>query len=134
MIKREATCGCGQLMIVCTGEPTRVSMCHCFACQRRTGSTFGVQAWFPRDAVSINRGVGKQYERRADSGRMVILNFCPNCGTTIYWTAEQRPDLIAVAVGTFADPSFQMPRHSVWEKRQHPWITSIAEQQIEHSD
>ena len=59
MIKREATCGCGQLMIVCTGEPTRVSMCHCFACQHRTGSTFGGQAWFPRDAVSINHGVGK---------------------------------------------------------------------------
>jgi hypothetical protein len=109
-------------------------MCHCFACQRRTGSTFGVQAWFARDAVSINRGVGKQYERRADSGRMVVFNFCPNCGTTIYWAAEQRPDLIAVAIGTFADPSFEMPRYSVWEKRQHTWINSISDQQMEHSD
>jgi hypothetical protein len=32
----------------------------------------------------------------------------------------------------FADPDFEKPRNSVWEKR--PWTTAIAEQQIEHSD
>jgi hypothetical protein len=64
----------------------------------------------------------------------VTFNFCPECGGTVFWEAEQRPELIAVAVGMFADPDFEMPCNSVWEKRQHPWTTAIAEQQIEHSD
>jgi hypothetical protein len=64
----------------------------------------------------------------------VTFNFCPECGGTVFWEPEQRPELIAVAVGMFADPDFEKPRNSVWEKRQHPWTTAIAEQQIEHSD
>jgi hypothetical protein len=29
----------------------RVSICHCFACQKRTGSAFGYQARFPREQI-----------------------------------------------------------------------------------
>jgi hypothetical protein len=50
---RIATCSCEQLKVTCTGEPVRISMCHCLACQRRTGSVFGVQARFPSDNVQI---------------------------------------------------------------------------------
>lgn len=31
----------------------RISICHCHACQKRTGSAFGVQARFPKDQVVI---------------------------------------------------------------------------------
>ena len=109
-------------------------MCHCLECQRRTGSIFGVQAFYPREQVRLAKGSAKRYARRADSGRTVTFNFCPECGGTVFWEPEQRPELIAVAVGMFADPDFEKPRNSVWEKRQHPWTTAIAEQQIEHSD
>jgi len=37
-----------------TGEPIRVSICHCLACQRRTGSVFGAQARFPQEAVTVS--------------------------------------------------------------------------------
>ena len=30
----------GQLTASCTGEPVRVSVCHCLDCQKRTGSAF----------------------------------------------------------------------------------------------
>jgi hypothetical protein len=38
--RREASCSCGQLRLVAHDEPVLVTMCHCFACQRRTGSAF----------------------------------------------------------------------------------------------
>lgn len=47
MTTRTASCSCGQLQIEVQGEPVRVSVCHCLACQRRTGSLFGEQARFP---------------------------------------------------------------------------------------
>ncbi len=39
-----ASCCCGALRALPSTPPVRVSMCHCTACQRRTGSVFGVQA------------------------------------------------------------------------------------------
>jgi len=134
MIKREASCSCGQLQIICQDDPVRVSMCHCLACQRRTGSTFGVQAWYARAQVRPARGIAKRYVRRADSGRTVTFSFCPECGGTVFWEPERSPDLIAVAVGAFADPDFEKPSLSVRERRMHPWTVAIGEQQIEHAD
>jgi hypothetical protein len=40
----------------------------------------------------------------------------------IYWEAEGFPGLIAVAVGSFADPAFPAPAHSVCERRRHHWV------------
>jgi len=32
------------------------------------------------------------------------------------------PELIAVAVGSFADPSFPPPTQSVWNESRHAWV------------
>ena len=53
MTTRQASCSCGQLSVTCEGEPVRISICHCNACQKRTGSVFGTQARFPREQVTI---------------------------------------------------------------------------------
>ena len=134
MTNHEAACSCGQLRLICQGDPVRVSMCHCLECQRRTGSTFGVQAWFPREQVRSIAGSDKSYARHADSGRVVTFHFCPQCGGTVFWESERAPGMIAVAVGTFADSDFPAPSFSVWERRRHPWTIAIGDRQIEHSD
>ena len=46
MTARHASCSCGQLRIETSGEPFRVSVCHCLNCKRRSGSAFAVQARF----------------------------------------------------------------------------------------
>ncbi len=58
MNTRIATCSCGRLTATEAGEPARVSVCHCLACQRRTGSVFGAQVRFAGRQVSINGEVG----------------------------------------------------------------------------
>jgi hypothetical protein len=52
MNTRTASCSCGQLTVVTAGDPIRVSVCHCLACQRRTGSVFGAQARFARKSFA----------------------------------------------------------------------------------
>ena len=44
MTTRHAGCSCGQLQLTIEGESARISMCHCLACQRRTGAVFSNQA------------------------------------------------------------------------------------------
>jgi hypothetical protein len=67
-------------------------------------------------------GSSKEYVRDGQEGRKLRFHFCPDCGTTVFWRAEKRPDLIGVALGAFADPSFPEPTLSIWEEVQHSWV------------
>jgi hypothetical protein len=119
---RHAACSCGQLRLTVEGEPVRVSICHCLACQRRTGSVFGVQARFDAEQVATE-GSSRQYIRVSDEGqKRGFFHFCPDCGATVFYTTEAMPGTVAVPVGAFADPSFPAPTTSVWEERQHSWL------------
>jgi hypothetical protein len=107
----------------------RVSVCHCLACQRRTGSVFGAQARFPATAVAI-KGESREYVRTGDSGGQLHFNFCATCGATVFYALASTPELIAIPVGAFAEPAFPSPKHSVYENRMHPWV--VVPKDIEH--
>ena len=132
MSTRRACCRCGQLSAECSGEPARVSVCHCLACQQRSGSAFAAQARFSDDQVKIE-GDSKSWTRIADSGNAITYHFCPECGSTVHFSGGNFPDLVAIPVGAFADPTFPHPRFSVWEARKHRW-TEILGEDVEHSD
>jgi hypothetical protein len=121
MSTRLASCSCGQLEVTVRCEPVRISMCHCLACQRRTGSVFGAQARFPASQVEI-AGVSQSWTRKADSGNLITFHFCPGCGSTVYYLPEKEPEVVAVPIGAFADPGFPPPKVSVYEARRHPWV------------
>jgi hypothetical protein len=127
-MKRRAACSCGALSVEIDGEPVRISVCHCLACQRRTGSAFGVQARFPRASASVS-GASTAYARTGDSGGTATFHFCPTCGAIVYYEIDAMPDVIAIPVGAFADPAFPGPTIAVYEARRHPWVTidGIAE-------
>jgi hypothetical protein len=131
MTSREASCNCGSLRLRAEGEPVRISICHCLACQRRTGSAFAVQARFPADRVQIS-GEARDHVRISDAGEQRTFSFCPDCGATVFYTTEDAPDLIAVPVGAFADPSFPPPTVSVHEARMHGWVTLSDEIERDH--
>lgn len=121
MTDRRASCSCGKLSVRTRGEPVRISVCHCLACQRRTGSAFGVQARFPEDAVSITGG-SREFARTGDEGTTARFHFCPDCGATVFWRMDAIPGFVTVPVGAFADPAFPGPKVSVYGIRQHPWV------------
>jgi hypothetical protein len=107
-----------------------VSVCHCLACQKRTGSTFGAQARFPKDKVTV-RGESTSWTRTGDSGMKIEFRFCATCGSTVYYTIDAQPDLVAVAVGAFADRDFPEPRFAVYEARRHAWVKLEPKGEIE---
>jgi hypothetical protein len=122
---RTATCSCGGLTIRCDGDPAKVPLCHCLACQRRTGSTFGIAAFYPRDATQP-KGASSSYTRPSDSGFAVTFHFCGGCGSTVFWYPSRKPDMVAVAVGCFADPAFPAPDQSVYGEHRHDWVALRA--------
>ena len=120
---RTASCACGQLSLTLSGDPAFVGICNCTQCQKRTGSVFGVSAYFNRGQVSAVAGEHKAYERSSDAGRSLEAHFCPECGSSVFWYAEAFPDLIGTATGCFADPAFPAPGAVVWAAHKHEWVS-----------
>ena len=121
MTKHTASCACGALRVRLEAQPLRISLCHCEACKKRTGSAFGVAVFFARDAADIS-GQSRTFERSGESGKQIVFHFCPACGSTVFWYPEMRPDRIAVALGAFGDDSVFIPEQAVHQEQKAPWI------------
>jgi hypothetical protein len=120
MSSRTASCYCGQLKIEVQGEPLGVGVCHCLACQQRTGSVFAALAAYA--APYTVTGKATEFVRTGDHGSKFRFRFCPICGSTVFHTEEGVEGRVSVAVGAFADPTFPPPEDSVYEHRRHAWV------------
>ncbi len=118
----EARCQCGALRAeIEAGARPYTTICHCLACQRRSGSPFGAIAYFRRELVRIV-GEAREFTRASDAGPSISFGFCLGCGSTISVFLEKNPDLLGVPVGAFGDASFPPPEISVWEQEKHDWV------------
>jgi hypothetical protein len=117
----DAQCLCGALKLTLQAPSQLAVACHCFACQRRTGSLFSVGAFYPIDTVEIS-GAATEFVHIGDSGRSVRTYFCPTCGSTLYWKPDALPSMIGVAVGALAAPDFPAPGLSIFERSKHDWL------------
>lgn len=131
MTERTASCRCGQLKAAVTGDPVRVSACHCLDCKKRSGSAFAVQARWPVERFK-SEGVSKTWLQLADSGNRITHHFCPECGSGLHYFIENKFDgLVAIPLGAFDDPYFASPKFSVWEERKNDWVEIVGED-VEH--
>jgi len=124
-VPRIAQCSCGAVNVTVDGEPSAVVACHCLECQRRTGSVFGVGAYFPEERAMFS-GATTPFSRPTESGESFIAYFCATCGTTLFWRAGKFPGHVGIAVGAFTDPSFPPPVRSVLEQSRHAWVDVSA--------
>jgi hypothetical protein len=119
-----AICACGAASITLDGPPTTLGVCHCTNCKRRTGSAFGISAYFGRDKVIEQRGDTKVYAfHHAAANHEQQRHFCTNCGTTLFWFISSMPDKIGVAGGCFADQGLPEPQYSVSHDKKAPWVS-----------
>lgn len=125
----QARCVCGAVTADLPGPSAQIVACHCVDCQRRTGSPFGVGAYYPADAVRCS-GPVTEFVRPTEAGGEFRTSFCSVCGTSVYWTTSGKPNMIGIAVGAIADPTYPAPVSSLWERSRHTW-TSI-DNAVEH--
>ena len=119
MAEREATCTCGDLRVTLEGDPMLVSACCCTRCQRRTGSFFGVTAYFRPAQMTARSGAASEF-RRGEA----VFRFCPRCGTSLWWAFDWGDDILGVAGGCFADPTLPGPHRMTFTATGHPFVTS----------
>lgn len=108
----EGSCLCGDVRITATGDPYRVSLCHCFDCRKHHGAVFGASAIFPEAAVAVT-GDTHHYGGR---------HFCPRCGSSVF---ARTGDEIEVHLGTLDEISQFTPTYENWAIRREGWLPPL---------
>jgi hypothetical protein len=53
---------------------------------------------------------------------VLTFHFCPECGSTVWYTNDAFPGAVGIPLGAFADRTFDVPSFSVYERSRHAWV------------
>lgn len=126
-MQRTATCCCGQASILVEGDPKFHLVCHCDDCKKRTGSAFGISAYFADEQIRSKHGTTETYEIDATETKQE-RHFCRVCGTTLYWKIDRFPgipgraSLTGIAGGCFVDNPLPAPTLTANNKGKCAWL------------
>ena len=90
----------------------------------------GCAAPLQRVPAAYRRAVWRRW-LLARGGGTLTNSFCPDCGSTAFWTVTKHPGLLGIAAGAFAGPGFPPPLRSVWEVDRLAWIDIAAPQHFD---
>lgn len=128
-IQRTARCACGSAKVVVAGDPYRVLGCYCNYCQRATGTSHRIAAWFKDDQVVSIEGKTNIFND-SERSKGIDFHFCPTCGTTLFWTFNHVSGYHAIAVGCFNDPGFPKPVYEMHLSKKIHWVPPVPD--VEH--
>ena len=112
---REGGCGCGAVRYRVEGEPIFVNNCHCRLCQRQTGSTSVVNAFFEGERVTLLQGALRDHVVTAGSGGSHTIRRCGECGAALWSVYPRLGSLgVGVRVGTLDDPDAWRPDAAIF--------------------
>ena len=113
-----------------THFPSTYALCHCTDCKRRTGSAFGMSAYFSTTEIIKQEGPTASYTfHNEEQGFDPTRHFCPTCGTTLFWHTSTLPKLVGIAADCFAGLLPGQPNVSVSDAKRCEWV-SLPEQWI----
>jgi len=119
----EGGCACGQTRYRVTGEPVFVNDCYCTLCQRQTGSTSAINAFFEAEAFALTAGEVSRHAVPAGSGGDHVISRCSACGTALWSRYPGLEQGVGIRVGTLDEPGAVRPDACVFTASRMPWVT-----------
>lgn len=113
-------CQCGTIRYEIAGDPYFTGLCHCSDCRGSTGAPMVAWAMYPQDALNIT-GAAKTHE----SSPGVQRQFCGECGTALFFTADYIEGLVDVTIASMDDPAALPPTAHTWHSARIPWMEGI---------
>ena len=113
-------CACGAVTMEIRGAPLAVRQCWCRRCQRMSGGGAAHNALFKTDDITVT-GARADTGYRADSGAMIVWEFCPICATPVLTRADVRPHLRGVRLGMLDQPHDLAPQAIIWTSEAPPY-------------
>lgn len=114
-------CACGAIRYVCSGTVKLSLNCHCRDCQHASGGAFVSGVIVASDTLTFTAGEPRYYQVTAESGTTTTRGFCGSCGSPLIVTTAASPRTVAIAAGSFDDPSWHRPTVDIWAGSAQPW-------------
>lgn len=116
-------CHCGAVRYEMPRETKHRAICHCSDCRRHAGAPLVSWALVDKTAMKIE-GETREYAS-SENGRR---HFCPQCGTSLFYTNEIIfPGLIDVQTGTLDDPDELPPQLQVQAAERVGWMERLQD-------
>lgn len=113
-------CMCEAVRFEITRPLVGALYCHCKRCQRRTGSAFSVSAL--TEPGSLRLTAGEEAIRTWDpSAGGWIKAFCGVCGSQVFTTSAEHPELCSVRMGALDEDPGIRPRAHQFTDYAAPW-------------
>jgi hypothetical protein len=126
MSKVSGRCLCGGVTYSSDAEPVAQAICHCTNCQRQSGAPFSIVIGVPTAAFHVAGDTLATIQTEADTHeRPTTRHFCSACGSPIYSSVEEMPDVVYVKAGTLDDASWLAPNAEVFTRSAQPWAPHI---------
>lgn len=123
---RTGGCQCGTVRFAVTGDPRRISLCHCRMCQRALGAPFAIYAVLKPEQVTWTAGRPTVWASSNVAGR----GFCPACGTQLTYEANDGKS-IDILSAVFDDPTDLGPTVAIGVEGKLPWTDGLAALPVE---
>jgi hypothetical protein len=118
----EGGCQCRTVRYRITASPLAVYNCHCKDCQRSSGGTNTMSMVMKRENVELLRGELAGFDKAADSGRIVRMLGCAECGTKVWNEPLSNTSILVLKPGTLDDMSWAVPVGNIWTASRAPWV------------
>lgn len=124
-MNRIAECCCGQNTLEVSGEPAMHAVCNCDNCKKRTGSAFGISAYFKEEQLvgALPTDVSCYSFHHAEQDHDQQRYFCRSCGTTLFWRVSSLTGMIGIAGGCFITTPLSAPPVSVSHGQKCAWLS-----------
>lgn len=97
-----ASCLCGGVQLALAAEPGPISICHCSMCRKAQGGPFATNAKMPAGALDVTQGADLLANYESSPGHHRV--FCKRCGSPLFMTNADEPDVVSVRVGIIDGP------------------------------
>ena len=119
----EGRCQCGGVTYRVTGETIALFACHCVECQRQAASAFGMALWIRSYKKELLTGSTRSWARTMPSGKQLVGQFCPLCGSRLFHEVEGQSEITSVKPGTLRHTFSLGPVAHIWTRSAQPWVT-----------
>lgn len=116
--QREGGCFCGAVRYATTGDALSLCICHCESCRWAVGAPMVPWGTFPTSRFKVTRGAVTEYA----SSPGVTRGHCADCGTSLTYQHDSRPNEIDVTVASFDEAATLVPTAHIWVQDKLPWV------------
>jgi hypothetical protein len=124
-MKIEGQCLCGAIAYEAEVDPARAVLCNCTACQALSGAPFRASVPAKAKDIHIIRGEPKVYVKTADSGAKRAQGFCGECGSPVYATAADNPEIYNLRLGMVKQRAQIPPQRQIWCSSALEWAQDV---------